>query len=404
MAAVPRTRPWSGPAILSYGFRPFFLLAGIQAVWTLLVWTAFQLDLSELPAAWPPAAWHAHELLFGYASAALAGFLLTAVPNWTGRLPLSGLPLAGLAGLWLLGRFAVAASGGLPAPAVAAATLLFPAALLLLTAREVLVGANRRNYPVIGLVGVLLLAQLAFHLELSRASPAPLAAHAAIALYLLLILLIGGRIVPSFTTNWLRHARPGVPLPAPFDRFDQATLGLAGFALALLLVDRVVPLPPAVPGLAALAAGLAHIIRLARWRPLATLAEPLLWVLHLAYLFVPLGFLAAGGGLLLESPGLLLASTHLWTVGGIGLMTLAVMTRATRGHTGRALHAPPATAAAYLALTAAALSRAGAAVLPEAGSVLVPVAGFLWLAAFSIFLRGYAPMLLSPRVPAGSPA
>lgn len=404
MAVGPRTRPWSGPAVLSDGFRPFFLLAGVQAVWTLLLWTAFQLGLSELPAAWPPAAWHAHELLFGYASAALAGFLLTAVPNWTGRLPLSGSPLAGLAGLWLLGRLAVAASGALPAPAVAVATLLFPAALLLLTGREVVVGTNRRNYPVIGLLGLLLLAQLAFQLELSRASPAPVAAHAAIALYLLLILLIGGRIVPSFTTNWLRHARPGVPLPAPFGRFDRSTLGLAGFALALLFVDRLVPLPPAVPGLAALAAGLAHLVRLARWRPFATLAEPLLWVLHLAYLFVPLGFLAAGAGLLRELPGLLLASTHLWTVGGIGLMTLAVMTRATRGHTGRALHAPPATAAAYLALAAAALLRAGAAVLPEAASLLVPTAGLLWLAAFSIFLRGYAPMLLSPRVPVGSPA
>jgi uncharacterized protein involved in response to NO len=124
----------------------------------------------------------------------------------------------------------------------------------------------------------------------------------------------------------------------------------------------------------------------------------------LAYLFVPMGFLAAGLGLLLDSPGPVLAATHLWTVGAIGLMTSAVMTRATRGHTGRALHAPPETAAAYLALAAAAILRAAAALLPEASTILVPTAGLLWLVAFAIFLAAYAPMLLAPRVPGGSPA
>jgi uncharacterized protein involved in response to NO len=355
MAAVPRIRPWSGPALLSYGFRPFFLLVGVQAVWTMALWTLVQLGLVDLPAAWPAAAWHAHELLFGYGAAALAGFLLTAIPNWTGRLPLSGLPLAGLAGLWILGRLAVASAGLLPASAVALASLLFPAALLIVTGREVAAGRNRRNYPVIALVGLLLPAQLAFHRELAAESPAPVAAHAAL-------------------------------------------------ALGLLLTARIAPLPPAFPGLVACLAGLAHLFRLARWQPFSTLAEPLLWVLHSAYLFVPMGFLAAGLGLLLDRPGLVLASTHLWTVGAIGLMTLAVMTRATRGHTGRVLHAPPETTFAYLALGAAAIFRAAAALLPEASPILVPTAGLLWLLAFAIFLAAYAPMLLAPRVPAGSPA
>jgi len=404
VAVVPRIRPWSGPALLSYGFRPFFLLAGLQAVWTMAVWTLVQLGLADLPAAWPAPAWHAHELLFGYGAAALAGFLSTAIPNWTGRLPLSGLPLAALAGLWILGRLAVASAGLLPALVLALATLLFPASLLLVTGREVAAGRNRRNYPVIGLVALLLLAQLAFHLELAAESPAPVAAHAALALFLLLILLIGGRIVPSFTTNWLRHHRPDVPPPTPFDRLDAAALALAALALGLLLASRIAPLSPAFPGLVACLAGLAHLLRLARWRPFATLAEPLLWVLHLAYVFVPMGFLAAGLGLLLDGPGLVLASTHLWTVGAIGLMTLAVMTRATRGHTGRVLHAPPETTFAYLALAAAAIFRAAAALLPEASPILVPTAGLLWLLAFAIFIAAYVPMLLAPRVPAGSPA
>ncbi len=403
MTAIPRTRPWSGPALLSYGFRPFFLLAGLQALWTLLAWTGFQAGLLARPAAWPPAAWHAHELLFGYGFAALAGFLLTAIPNWTGRLPLSGLPLLGLAGLWLLGRLAVALAAALPPGLVALATLLFPATLLAATAREVVAGANRRNYPVIGLVGLLGLAQLAFHLELARGAAAPVASHAAIALLLLLILLIGGRIVPSFTTNWLRHHRPGAPMPAPFDRFDALAIGAAALALALLLLDRILGLPPAVAGPPALLAGALHLVRLARWRPLSTLAEPLLWVLHLAYLFVPLGFLAAGAGLLHDLPGLAAASIHLWTVGAIGLMTLAVMTRATRGHTGRALTAPPGTVAAYALLVLATLARATAALLPETAGVLVPVAGLAWVAAFGLFLALYGPMLLAPRVPASGP-
>lgn len=403
MTAIPRIRPWSGPALLSYGFRPFFLLAGLQALWTLLAWTGFQAGLLPPPTGWPPAAWHAHELLFGYGFAAVAGFLLTAIPNWTGRLPLSGLPLLGLAGLWLLGRLAVALAAALPPPLVALGTLVFPAALLAATAREVVAGANRRNYPVIGLVALLATAQLAFHLELARGAAAPVAAHAAIALLLLLILLIGGRIVPSFTTNWLRRFRPGAPTPAPFDRIDAAAIGAAALALALLLLDRILALPPAVVGLSALATGFLHLARLARWRPLSTSGEPLLGVLHLAYLFVPLGFLAAGTGLLLDLPGLAAASTHLWTVGAIGLMTLAVMTRAIRGHTGRALTAPPGTVAAYALLALAALARATAALLPEAAGMLVPVAGLAWVTAFALFLALYGPMLLAPRVPAGGP-
>lgn len=171
MAAIPRTRPWSGPALFAYGFPPFFLLAGIEALATVLAWTGFRTGLVPLPSPWPPSAWHAHELLFGYGFAAVAGFLLTAIPNWTGRLPLSGLPLLALVGLWLLGRLAPIAAGGLPPALVVVAALAFPAALLAVTAREVLAGRNRRNYPVIGLLALLVLAQLAFHQELALARP-----------------------------------------------------------------------------------------------------------------------------------------------------------------------------------------------------------------------------------------
>lgn len=397
MAAIPRTRPWSGPALLSYGFRPFFLLAGVQGVAAMLLWTLHLAGLAVLPASLPPAAWHAHELLLGYGLAVVAGFLLTAIPNWTGRLPLAGRPLLGLVGLWLAGRLAVALADLLPAPAVALGTLLFPAVLVLVAAREVIAGKNRRNLPVVGLVAGLALAEAGFHLELARTGQAALAGRAAVALLLLLIMLIGGRIVPSFTTNWLRHNRPGRPLPTPFGRLDRVALGLAAAAL-LPWVAAASTDPPAWAGVLPVAAGLAHLLRLQRWRPLATGGEPLLAVLHLAYLFVPAGFLAFGAGLLHDLPGLAAAASHLWTAGAIGLMTLAVMTRATRGHTGRALTAPPATVASYALVVLAALLRAAAALSPEAAGWLLPLAGLAWIAAFATFLGAYGAMLLAPRV------
>lgn len=400
MAAIPRTRPWSGPALLSYGFRPFFLLAGVQGVLVMLLWVGFLSGALALPRALGPAAWHAHELVFGYGLAVVAGFLLTAIPNWTGRLPLNGLPLLALVGLWLLGRLAVFAADLLPPALLALATLLFPATLAYVAGREVVAGNNRRNLPVVGLVGALGLVQAAAHAELALLGDMRLTPRLAVAILLVLILLIGGRIVPSFTTNWLRHHRPGVPLPVPFDRFDRLAIALGALGLSPWVAAAVSP-PPVASGLLAVAAGLVHLVRLWRWRPLATGGEPLLWVLHLAYLFVPLGFLAAGVGLFLDLPGLALAATHVWTVGAIGLMTLAVMTRATRGHTGRQLTAPPDTVAIYAFVVVAAALRVAAALLPEAGGWLLPTAGLAWTAAFAAFLIAYGPMLLGPRVPSG---
>ncbi len=399
MAAIPRIPPWTGPAVLSYGFRPFFLLAGIQALWVGLVWSGHLVGWSLLPAGWPPVVWHGHELVFGYGSAALAGFLLTAIPNWTGRLPLAGLPLLGLAGLWMLARGGVALADRLAAPIVAAADLLFPVVLVVVSAREVIVGRNHRNLPVVGLVGAFALAQAGFHLELARTGQAALTTRAGVAILLLLVMLIGGRIVPSFTTNWLRHHRPGRPLPAAFDRFDQAAL-LAGAAGLVPWVAAAIVEPPRWAGLVVILAGLAHFGRLARWRPLETGGEPLLAVLHLGYLFVPIGFLAAGGGRLAGLSELEAAATHLWTMGAIGLVTLAVMTRATRGHTGRALVAPPGTVALYGLVVVATALRFMAAVAPATGGVTLPAAGLAWAAAFALFLLLYGPMLLGPRVPA----
>jgi uncharacterized protein involved in response to NO len=215
------------PPVLQHGFRPFFLLGALWAAVALGLWLAILAGVLALPSALDPIAWHRHEMLFGYLPAIVAGFLLTAIPNWTGRLPVRGPSLAGLVLLWLLGRLAV-----LVAPGWAAMVLdvAFPVTLAAVAAREVAAGVNRRNLPVVGLLGLLAVADLLSHLESLRVDlPEMLGDRLAIAVGALLVTLIGGRIIPSFTTNWLK-ARRITPLPAPFGRLDKAVMALTGAA------------------------------------------------------------------------------------------------------------------------------------------------------------------------------
>ncbi len=383
---IPRLRPWAGAPLLSYGFRPFFLGAAVTAPVALLVWLGVVAHGLAPPTAFAPAAWHAHEMLFGFAMAAVAGFLLTAVPNWTGRMPLNGWPLAGLAGLWLAGRLAVAFGERLGAAAAATVDLAFPLVLLTVVVREVATGRNWRNLPVCAALASLLLANLLMHLEpMGVAVTGALGHRLGIATLALLVALIGGRIVPSFTGNWLkRQAAPA--LPAPFGPVDKAALALTVLAL-LGWVAR----PEARPvGALLLAAAVAQGGRLARWQGHRTLAEPLLWVLHLGYGWLALGVALIGVDALAGSFG---AHLHALTVGCFGTMILAVMTRATLGHTGRELTAGPATTAIYLLVTVAALLRVAAHAAPGAYLVLVAFSGLTWIGAFALFLIVYGPML-----------
>ena len=383
-------RTWRGPAVLSYGFRPLFLVAGVQAVLAMVLWLLLITGRIALQTGFDPVAWHAHEFLFGYLSAVAAGFLLTAVPNWTGRLPIVGWPLAWLAGLWLLGRLAVTFGAALPPAVVAAADLAFGVVFAAAIGREIVAGHNWRNLPVLGLLAVLVLANLAFHIEAAHSLPAAsgFGARTAVAVAVLMIALIGGRIVPSFTRNWLARRGPG-RLPAPPDRFDQLALTLA--ALALL---AWIALPEhGVAGLLCLVAGTAHIGRLARWAGWRTGSEPLVWVLHAGYGFGPLGFLLVGASALAPDIWPRTGAQHAWMAGAVGVMTLAVMTRATRGHTGQQLAVDRATTAIYLLAILAALLRVAAGFAPGAVWPLHGAAA-AWIAAFGLFSAAYAPLLL----------
>jgi len=394
-SAGPR-RP-AGIALFSAGFRPFFLLASVWSAIAVPVWLCAYAGEVALPSALAPTLWHVHEMIFGFAFATIAGFLLTAIPNWTGRLPLKGAPLALLAALWLAGRIAVLFSGMTGSLAAAVVDLSFPAAFVAVIARELIAGRNWRNLPMLVALSLMLGGSALVHLEaLGLAQTAALGNRLGIATVLMLIALVGGRIVPSFTRNWLAKARPGGALPAQAGRLDMAALLVTVVGLASWVAA---PKSAAAPWLE-IAAGLAVTARLSRWCGLSTMREPLVFILHVGYGWLGLGLLLLGANGLYP----LLPSTtalHALTAGAIGTMTLAVMTRATLGHSGRALTAATGTLLIYAFVTLAALLRLAAPLAGEHFLVLTLSAGAAWCAAFGLFAVLYGGLLMGPRQQTG---
>jgi uncharacterized protein involved in response to NO len=385
-------RAWQGPAILGYGFRPLFLGAGVWAALAMALWIAAVAGALALPTRFAPVDWHAHELLYGYLPAVMAGFLFTAVPNWTGRLPIVGWPLLALVSIWVGGRVTITTSALLPAAVAPLIDLAFLALVAAMIGREILAGKNWRNLPVLAAVGLLWVGNLVFHFEgVEGAASGGFGARIGIAVAIFLVLLIGGRIVPSFTRNWLAQRGSG-SLPAPPGNFDAIALAVAGLALVAWIAA------PAAPGSGALccAAGLAHLWRLARWAGWRSFAEPLVAVLHVGYLFASIGFLAVAASILVPGSIATGAALHAWTAGAVGVMTLAVMTRASLGHTGRPLTATPAIEAIYATAIAAAVLRIIDGIT-SGSTVVVTLAGLLWIAAFGGFVVAFFRLLVMPR-------
>ena len=387
---VPRGLTRTGPVVLSYGFRPFFLGAAIWGAMAMVLWIVeVSLGLG-LGGASGGSAWHAHEMLFGYTSAALAGFLLTAIPNWTGRLPVSGRPLLGLFALWTAGRLALLWPSALGEVAAVAIDASFLPVLFLICAREIIAGRKWKDLKVLAALFALASANSFFHYGNIVLGDVALPSRLAIGAYMMLIMIIGGRILPSFTSNWLKK-RGSTRMPASYDQFDTAALLVA---MVALLAWTTRPDDP-ITGLACIAAAILHGVRLFRWRGWEAAAEGLVLILHLAYAFVVLSFaaLAASAFELIEP----VAALHVATVGGIGAMTLAVMTRATRGHTGLELHASPTTIVSYGAIMLAGAIRPLTAVLPDLRSEIIDVAGAAWILAFVLYVAEYGPVLLNKR-------
>lgn len=400
---VPRYRTWQGWPVLSQGFRPFFLLAGLWAMVALNIWLHSFLGLIESPGAFDPLTWHTHEMLFGYAAAVLAGFLLTAIPNWTGRLPLQGWPLAGLVGLWIAGRLAMWFSDVLGPLATALIDLAFLTGLLAVALREILAGKNWRNLPLTAALAILIIANAAVHAghagyNHSGIDHQETGTRIALAVFAALITLVGGRIVPSFTRNWLVRENPGA-LPAPFSRFDRIALAAGVAALLSWIIDP----GSAITGVLCALAAFLHAVRLARWHGTRTWREPLLVVLHVGYAWLPISFAFFAAGALLPDVIPAGAGIHALTVGAIATMTLAVMSRAIRGHSGRSLTTGKtlsgiATTGMFVAITLAALLRVGAPFFAESFTLQLMVSSALWEAAFLAFVLIHArAILLQPR-------
>lgn len=378
--------------IFTQGFRPFFLAAASWAVLALALWMAMFFTGMALPSRFDPVSWHIHEMLFGFVMAAVAGFLLTAIPNWTGRLPVNGPPLILLAALWLIGRLACLTSAWMPLGLAIAADLSFTLYLLLVAGREIVAAKHWRNLPMTAPVTVLGAANLLMHLE---AGPFPglsgLGWRLGLVATLILISVIGGRIIPSFTRNW-QMKRNEQHLPAPAGGIDKISLGTLH---PTLLAWAFAPDSRIVGGLL-IAAGVIQAVRLARWHGWRTAAEPLLLILHIGY-----GWMAAGV-ILLGLPALsalvpLPAAVHALTAGAIGVMIAAVTTRASRGHTGNPLTADRSTVIFYAVVNGAALLRvaAGIGLFP---SLLIGLSAAAWMGGFGVFILRYTPMLARPRI------
>jgi uncharacterized protein involved in response to NO len=381
--------------ILSIAFRPFFLAAGLWAVLAIGLWWALLQGGVTLPAMIDPVAWHRHEMLFGYFGAVVAGFVLTAIPNWTGRAPIAGWRLALLAVLWLAARLAMLFAADMVAGLAMALEAGFFLLLAAFAAKEILAARNR-NVPIPFAIAALGIACAIDHADMMGWQVGEgLGWRLALAILLVLVSLIGGRIIPTFTRNWLTKRTIRAPLPVQADRFDLAIFGVTALALlawAILPSDRKV-------GAALILAGIFNSVRLARWRGWQGWRDPLLFILHLAYAWLPLG-LALLGLSILGATISRSAALHALGVGALALMTMAVMTRATLGHTGRELRASGLTVAAYGLLFAGAVARTAASLWPQVYDLALSVAAAGWIASFALFIAAYAPQLLRPRVDA----
>ena len=379
---IPRKKAYDGPPILSYGFRPFFLVGAIYSAVAILMWLPQYFGELTFVTVFSPLAWHAHEMLFGFILAIITGFLLTAIPNWTGRLPLQGAPLLVLLVVWFLGRIAIAFSGlfgWLPAMAIDCAFIMVVAAAI---AREIVAGKNWRNLKVLAILSLLLASNVAFHLEAHYAGSVAYSERFGVAVVLILVVVIGGRIVPSFTHNWLAKTRDN-RMPALAEGTDQAIIATTIAALLAWVIDSSSWLAGIALGLA----GVAQAIRLASWRGWRAWRNPLVLVLHAAYAFVVVGFVLSATAAFY--PSIISSSAG---------MILAVMTRASLGHTGRELRADLITNCVFMAVFLSALTRIAAALQPDHPTTLLLISGIGWIAAFLGFAIAYGPLLLKPRL------
>lgn len=384
----PQDAVSSGFPVLAKGFRPFFLVASLWAVFGLGLWLLTLHGSASARGALSPFTWHAHEMIFGYALAVIAGFLLTAVGHWTGREVVGRKELGSLVVLWLLGRASmlIPEVGVLPG---AVLNLAFTSALGFPIVRAIVGAKNRRNFIFLGMLALLLAGQGLFNLEHLGYPLGKPGAGLTLALnvVILMIVVVAGRVVPMFTRNGA--SEPAVRSSPVLDRLA------IGSVVAVTLADLLAPFRGV--WLLPLAAGIFTLLRAWPWYTPKLWKHPLLWILHLGYLWIPVGLFARGFSSFW--PTLVPLATHALTVGGIGGLTLGMMSRVTLGHTGRELQPPQLSVVAFGLMLAAALFRTSGVLLPrELYMSSLTISGLCWMGAFSCFLAAQSSMWLQPRV------
>jgi len=380
-------------AWLSYAFRPFFLASALYAIVAILAWVAYLFGGWSIPLGWSPLHWHSHEMLYGWVAGAIAGFLLTAMTNWTGAPPLAGGKLLALLLLWVAGRLMFLTASIWPAWLVALVDLSFLATLAVYVAVVLVNHKNHRNLMLVGVLTVLLAGNGLMHLGFITGSSHWLNSgeQQGLSLVTLLMAIIAGRIVPAFTGNWLRLNGSNSLVRRPV-WLDRAAL----LSIALLIPLDLLPASSSVTGPLAVFAGLTNGLRLALWQGVRTWREPLLWVLHLAYAWLALSLVFRG-----LSDLSLLSATHFWQhslgLGAMATLILGVMTRVALGHTGRPLKLPRHAIWSYWLVTLATLLRLAASAQWLDYRWAVNLSALAWILAFGVFLAYYTTILITPR-------
>jgi uncharacterized protein involved in response to NO len=379
-----------GPAFFSYGFRPFFLGAAVFCGLAVPFWVLIFSGTGNASFLYPPREWHVHEMLFGFLPAVITGFLLTAIPNWTGRAPVKGTPLMLLWALWLAGRLGMALPFASPLSAVVDGAFLVVVAGMVW---RIMAASKFWGLAPMGtMVSLYAAANILFHSLALGGAETDLPERMALAVVMMLLAFIGGRVTPNFTRNFVVQERM-TERPAPFSRFDVASLLLVAVAAIAWIVQPQAP----GTGWALVAAGSVNLVRLLRWRGWVTWPEPLVLILHLGYGWLVLSLLALGGAVL----GLGLKATdavHVLTTGAVGAMTLGVMTRASLGHTGRPLHAGSLTVVIYVLVNLGAMLRVFGTAAGFQTNLMLGLAAAGWSGAYVLFALLYGPFLVRPNI------
>jgi len=379
---------WTG------AFRPLFLLAGLLAIVAVVWWVAGFVHGIATPSLGTGAWWHAHELIFGFGGAAIGGFLLTAIANWTSRPPISGVMLMALTTSWLIGRLAIGFGEQLAPALTIVGALAYFIFLLALGLRELVAVRNYRNMRVLAVISMIALFDglfVAACLDVIALDPAMLYQTAILAI-ILLIGLIGGRVIPAFTRNWMQREQINAPMPSMFGRFDMVCLASIALGIVAVILDPA----GVIAGSVLLFAGIVHAIRLVRWRGVHSWREPIVIMLHLGYFWVPAGLVLLGVAILWPDVMSSRDALHALTGGAMACMVLAIAGRAALGHTGRELRAGWALNSAFGLIWVSTVLRVMVGFAGSGYVTILAIATMMWIGGWLAFLMGYAPVLLGP--------